>query len=197
MVTVRLRLKATERTPNWIKGHSIDLINTNSTLESTLRPDIFIPNTKPLNDWINLAKTAIHRTVRQFQWDHPINHSIGGVSGKKLFATYGSAALMSAWVWRIYLLKPHPLTHPSICHSPSLSTPQEQGWTLELERERIGGEIGEKGKKEGGSTSTTPWMPSTSSILFMTSLREVALISWFFLLRAKLWFLVKGCRMSC
>lgn len=47
---VRLTPKGTGRTPNWRKGHSIDIINTNSTLESTLRPNIFVPNTKPLND---------------------------------------------------------------------------------------------------------------------------------------------------
>ena len=42
----------------------------------------------------------------------------------------------------------HPLSHPLIhCNSPALSTTQEQGWTLELERERIRDGI-EGGKEE-------------------------------------------------
>jgi hypothetical protein len=40
----------------------------------------------------------------------------------------------------------HPLTHPLICKHP-LSTSQEQGRTLELERERNGEGI-EEGEKE-------------------------------------------------
>ena len=48
---------------------------------------------------------------------------------------------MSAWVEILHQLKEHPLTHPLtyplICKHPlSLSTSQEQGRTLELERER-------------------------------------------------------------
>jgi hypothetical protein len=36
-------------TLNRIKGHPIDIINTNSTLESTLRQDNLAPNTQPPN----------------------------------------------------------------------------------------------------------------------------------------------------
>ena len=99
---------------------------------------------------------------------------------------------MSAQVGTFHQLKPHPLTHsithPFICHSPPLSTLQEQGWTLELERERIGRKIEEGEENEEGSTSTTPWTPSKSSILFMVSSRIVALISWIFHQMPNLWF---------
>ena len=43
---------------------------------------------------------------------------------------------------------PHSLSHSFICNSPPfISTTQEQGWTLELERERIQDGI-EGGKEE-------------------------------------------------
>ena len=61
----------------------------------------------------------------------------------------------------------HPLTHSLIHLLLPLSTPQEQGWTLELERERIGREK-RRGRKEG-STNTTSWTPSIFPILFLVS----------------------------
>ena len=165
---VRLTPKGTGRTPNWRKGHSIDIINTNSTLESTLRPDIFLPNTKPLNDWINLAKTAIHRTVRQFQWDHPINHSTIAVSWKWV--------VCHLWEW-------DPHASMSLDNSPAKVTPSHSSIHLPLSlslytpRTRMNPRTtkrkdwGRLEKKKGGSTNTTPWMPSTSSILFTVSSR--------------------------
>ena len=50
VIMVRLTPEAMEGNKIGVKVHPIDIINTNSTLESTLRLDILVPNTNPLND---------------------------------------------------------------------------------------------------------------------------------------------------
>ena len=107
---------------------------------------------------------------------------------------------MSAWVWTFHQLKPHPfthsLTHPFICNSPSLSTTQEQGWTQELERERIGKGI-EEGNEEEEEKHQHHLMDTinvTSSTSSMVSSRGVALISWISLQMPNLWLLAKSWR---
>ena len=57
--------------------------------------------------------------------------------------------------------------------------PKEQGWTLELERERIRRGLEKEKKRREWSTSTTPWKPSTSSTVFMVSSRREVLFLGF------------------
>jgi len=86
-----------------------------------------------------------------------------------------------------------------ICYSPSLSlsTPQEQGRTLELERERIGREIGE-GEEQKGRKHQHHSMDTIN--IFNLVHGELKKGSFYFLdfpPKSNLWFLVKDERIPC
>jgi hypothetical protein len=80
------RTQSKERNPKRIRRYPIDIINTNSTSENTLRYDNLVAN-KPTDDRINSAKTVIYRTVRQLYQTIRLNSDQQQWVGNELFAT--------------------------------------------------------------------------------------------------------------
>ena len=117
------------------------------------------------NDLINLAQDRDYRTIRQSIGPYDRNWDITKLSGNKCFSIYGLGPTcnhkLGHFISRSWTLLPTLSPTHSFATPPSLYS-QEQGWTLELERERIRREI-EKGEEGEGSIKTFPWISSTSS----------------------------------